>query len=981
MPPLKLRCAIPASMGAKLAQEVQATSGRGARLKDPEMQASLERNLVRDQDMLPHKVKSWFQGVQEKFNFAEKSVRSFRELGDTNGENDLRLMYKQFTTSTNNAMSVAATVTADAFKAIHESPVDGFVKLRESYQLLFVKSNWERAKRGNETVFGKDAKYWEGEYTHLRSTSMPEALETERKVFSLMREIGKDLEEKGQLPKGTVDKNGDYVPHDVLQFLENDLRVTQSKSFRLKLAGHAKRAFGSQKELYSDYHTSIQHYVASMERSKATSEFLGKLVARFGDDKAAELVRKEIKNADGDVIGHTNVVTGVKNPETHGMWRFNNTTWGAQRMQRALGLEQKASFIKSQRELTPDLTDTQIEAHWHETLNLMEGGGKTVVLPKGLVDDLVEWEKGSRNAGEMETLRTLNAFWRRNMTGRIGLYTGIFTNRNSRGDWQQTLRDEPKALSIANDVAIRLFGQHKGVTKYAVQWQTKLTNLASKAVRDKIPGSKTLSYTDEEFAAYRAEADKNGVTVGKFLGEATTPSYSGKNSAMDLYANAGNSKATKLLAKANNKFDEIDSLIKTQDATYRLSKYIVDRMPVERGGKGLSEAQATRANGDTFVDYQLLTPFEKTWMRDGLFPFYTFRKGNTVQWAKRLFDKRIPANERAQAWATVLAFSAVPVLWNHLMDPEGEEKLQNDPRNKYLANTFHLFMGRDDEGNAYYFTDPLPSSDVDRIFNVQQLANKAKVFAKGDRPLSQAPEEIASQLLGTILQNTAGIITDESSPVVKMGFELHANKSFYYKIPIRKTDAPSYVQAAQVGNYLLKTFDRQFATAQGLYFNKASPAVDALRLIGTPINVHRAALSKSNVQEVEGELFGGVIHPQVPKKDKFIEQYERLMKDELTPDEREVLLDNYPTIKDIMAKEYSTLVNERIRSRQDLIKKALVANGFTPEYSMIFKLPDEQREAITEKVKSQTWFRKLTSFTDKDRRQIYQRAMEEAGIR
>lgn len=958
MPPIKIKCNVPGTIGSMLAQRTQEGASEGARFKDARTEEAFVKNLVRDSDLLPQRIKNWVGGVKAKLNFADASKRSFEELGDKNGAIDLQLLYKRHDTKSKESPHVAASLLEEIF-----NPIKTFGQLGETYRIVFARSNYERARRGLKTQHGNGLKFWQGEIDHLNAHASEQAKKAADDIFALLREVGKDLETKGLLPKGTVQRNGEYVPHDVIEFLERDNLMVQSKTFRLSQMAHGKQAHGSEKELYTDYHTSLMHYLVSSRQKIADGEFLGAVMKRFAVPEQGEYVE----------FGGKRRLKDVKDPDKYDVWLYDTTHWNAQRVQRNLGLLNKEDAIASAREIAPDITPKQAEILWLQKLQEMTGSGELVVLPKGLVQDLHNWEIGKFDPAMGSTMRTVTAAWKRNMVGRMALYTGMKHFRDMRGDFQQALRDKDgESLAMSGEVAKRLMGDNKGLLKKVFSWQTKgLNELAARGYQ---LAGKTFSFTEAEFQQYLAEAQKNGVLTGKFIGEATNPAHTIASTSRKLYSRLSPKKHVKVLGEVLNKFDEADHLIRNLESVYRLSKYIRDRQ------RGHSEASATKRNGDTFVDYQLLTPFESKWLRDGLFPFYTFRKGNTLAWTRKLFDPRTPSAERLQAWYTFLAFSAVPILWNHWRDPEGEEKLQNDPKNKYIANTFHLFMGRNEAGEAIYLTDPLPSSDIDRLLNLQQFANIGKKFASGDRSLSDAPGEVGKQFVNVLVDGVAGTFKDELNPLFKAPMELALNQSFFYRAPIRDTKAGPIKQAAQLGNYALKTWDRQYATMQGLFFNKADAHIDALRLLGTPINAHRDYLSKSNAEEAEAQLFGGVTRPQVPKENAFIEQYERLLNTELNEDQREMVLAHYTTIRQHMADRYFVLANERILARQKLIKAALKANGIDEDYSLLYELPDDKRAAIIEKIKDQKWYRKLTFVSDKDRRKVLLETLQEAGL-
>lgn len=954
---LNIKCNIPSSISGLLARETQKGASEGATFKDAATEAAFVKNIVRESDLLPHRWKQWLSGIRAKFNFADSSKKSFEELGDAKGAEDLGLFYKQHQTKSRDAVDKAGVILDKVFE-----PIQSLSQQAEVYRILLARSNYERARRGLKTQHNKDAQYWNSEITHLMANASPQAKAVADDIFSLMREIGMDLERRGLLGKGTVAKNGEYVPHDVLEFLERDNLLLSTKTFRLKPFEHSKQAHGSEKELYTDFYTSLMHYLVTAQQRIADGEFLGKLISRFSKADMGEYLEIDGKK----------ILKRVKDPSKYAVWRYDKTNYNAERVHRALNLHIKDEFVSSMKKLAPDMSPAELDVAWENLQLELSGKGQLVILPKGLVEDLVAWEKGKYDNGMGKTLRSATAAWKRNMVGRIGLYTGMKHFRDMRGDFQQALRDDPESLALSSAVAQRLLAHDKGIFKHIAQWQTKGLNELAKAGY-KITG-KEFNFTEAEFTKYLTEARANGVLTGKFLGEGFSPGATISSASRKLYSRLSEKPHIKALGAVANKRDEIDHLIRNLESVYRLSKYIRDRQ------RGHTEASATKRNGDTFVDYQLLTPYEQKWLRDGLFPFYTFRKGNTLAWTKRLFDPKTPTADRMRAWGTFLTFSTIPIVWNHMMDPEGEERLQNDPKNKYIANTFHLFLGRDAEGNAIYLTDPLPSSDIDRLLNLQQFANIGKKFLGSDRPISQVPEQTALQFLNVLNDGVFGTIKDEANPLIKLPFEFAQNQSFFYKIPIRKTDEPSYVQLAQLGHHFLKTWDRQYATLNGLFFNKAPASIDMARLFGMPINAHKDFLSRTNAEQVEAELFGGVVRPQVPKEEAFIDQYERLMRTKVDEDTRSRILEHYPTIRQLMAERYADLVDDRVLRRQDLIKKALAANGIDPKYSLLYKLPEEQRRVIVDKIKDQKWYRQLTFISDKDRQKVLRGALDEAGL-
>lgn len=189
---------------------------------------------------------------------------------------------------------------------------------------------------------------------------------------------------------------------------------------------------------------------------------------------------------------------------------------------------------------------------------------------------------------------------------------------------------------------------------------------------------------------------------------------------------------------------------------------------------------AAKAAREIPVDYGKFTPDENRFLRGLVLPFYSWTKQNTVGWVK--FTAQNPGKMTGLA----LAPWAVMEAWNNTRFPEVEDGLK-----EYLRERPHIITGFIDENGKHIVLDlgALPASAAAGVLGLQAVPGRISAVMREKITLTEAGKKVLRDVAKAPGKN----VLDLLSPLIKVPFELIANKNFFTGskiVPARKEGTP-----------------------------------------------------------------------------------------------------------------------------------------------------------------------------------------------
>lgn len=278
----------------------------------------------------------------------------------------------------------------------------------------------------------------------------------------------------------------------------------------------------------------------------------------------------------------------------------------------------------------------------------------------------------------------------------------------------------------------------------------------------------------------------------------------------------------------------------------RLIKFSKDLDRIEAGGsakipewidvkgmEGYPIEAAGMANRIMFVDYGAVSPQFAQQIRGFLFPFGTFYAKNVSNWAKyalntkNIYGTNVTADfarntlgqnktHLLEVAGKFLPFMALQQIWNNT----GERAELEDMMRKempWIAHSPHIITGyKDDDGKSTVISFQDPLSMAMQVFGgFDKLPALMTQAIKGEITASEFAEEFGKNIVTGPLKTVWGLF----NPFLKIPLELYANKDFFTNQRISKhglvetakaTDMEhlnyAYDYSKELACYLLKSF-------------------------------------------------------------------------------------------------------------------------------------------------------------------------------
>ncbi len=626
----------------------------------------------------------------------------------------------------------------------------------------------------------------------------PEEKRSYERMNKLLTTYGEELVSDGMIEKTTKD----YFPFRVIDHINKIGLMNFKKGSFQKETPQSSKHFGggSAKHVVNvDVMQVLSDYFRQNERAKAINEFESSVLEKFHDATK--------KDVDGWME-----------------YEFNP----------------KRGYIKLYSTIEKIMKDASVELPKdvrQEIGALFFGGGKKYIVPEGLSKQLSNLYAGLLPS-QIPVVGSITKFFKKQMVSRVGLFNVLFQARNMRTDMKKVINNNPASFSALPQTEKFLFDKinllQKGylhtIDLISLNKIIKQGGRIDKAVRK-------IDIKPEQYEQAWEEFQEGGLG-----GRLTTEAY-------EITEKDFNRKfLMKGLKKDLSEFYEgrgvggflggFDKTMQMRETILRFNQYVYDRFQ-----KNLSRAEAHENVGRTFINYNHFTEFENKWLRNFIAPFYSWAKGNPETVVQSFVKGN--KNARARILAGLLLPSVGGAVWNHLVAPEDEEKLNNDPNKKYIADNFHFATNWfDKNGNRIYMFDQSWEDDIMNYINLTGAVHTGKKLNAGQMNLGEAA---ASYTWDTFYGN-AKTLTGYINPLVKMPFEITANKNFYSGYPIWKENDPEFNKIIKLGLYEGFAFDRNATTIRNLFVGKQDWSMKGMRLSGLPVTSVDLSRSESNYE-------------------------------------------------------------------------------------------------------------------------------------
>jgi hypothetical protein len=374
---------------------------------------------------------------------------------------------------------------------------------------------------------------------------------------------------------------------------------------------------------------------------------------------------------------------------------------------------------------------------------LMVGERPSWIVPREVAlaaSKLREPQGGLAGSAPIKALNKATGWWK------LGIVNPIF---NPRFFWLQVFSD-PWNLYITK---ARAFG--------------KLPKALSEITKETILKHLNLSKGSE---VYKQAEYYNAINSGFFGVE--VPTVQGRASLWRLMSNK-----EKLAEVAKTIPRVIEGLNRERENSFRFARFIYEFE------KGASLSEAARMARETGPDYGNFTPFENTFLRGLLAPFYSWAKENPRFITKELYQR--PGNTIGKIGGMYYATAA----WNETQHSDIESQLEE--KVPYIAERFHIILGKDSAGNPVIFAPQNPIDDYLEFLGYSQNEIRRDIaLATGlDIPgfrvpaglpkpsLGQFGKTRGEELLLAIKYKGINLLT----PLVKEPIEQALNWDFFYE--------------------------------------------------------------------------------------------------------------------------------------------------------------------------------------------------------
>jgi hypothetical protein len=641
--------------------------------------------------------------------------------------------------------------------------------------------------------------------TELEKNLTPEEKRSYERMNELLSTYGEELVSEGLIEKTTTD----YFPFRVIDFIDKVGSMNTRRGMFRKETPQSSLKFtgGSAKHAVNiDVMQVLSDYFRQNERAKAINEFEKTVLQKFHNP--------DMKGKDGWTE-----------------YEFNP----------------KRGYIKLYSAIEKIMRDAAVDLPKdvkNEIGRIFFGGGKNYTVPEGLSKQLSNLYTGLLPS-QVPIIGEITRQFKKQMVSRIGLFNLIFQARNMRTDMKKVINNNPASFSSLPQTEKFLFKKMNLLQQGYLHFIDLASfNKITKQVGRIDRKARGIDIKPEQMESAYKEFEESGLG-GRLTTEAyeiTDKDFNRKFLMQGLKQNLSEFSEGRGISGFLEGFDKT---MQMRETILRFNQYVYDRHI-----KGLSKAEAHENVARTFINYNHFTEFENKWLRNLFIPFYSWAKGNP-EMTYESFAKG-NRNTKARILAGLLLPAVGGAIWNRIVAPEDEEKLNNDPNKRYIAENFHFATNWfDKNGNRIYIFDQSWEDDITNYVNLTGAIDQATKLKQGTVNLGDAT---ANYMWDTFHGNVKTGL-NYISPVVKAPFEITMNKNIYSGYPIWKEDDESYNKMIKLAMYEGFAFDRNASTIRNLFVGKQDWSMKGMRLSGLPVTSIGLEKSPSNFELMNKEIF------------------------------------------------------------------------------------------------------------------------------
>jgi hypothetical protein len=569
----------------------------------------------------------------------------------------------------------------------------------------------------------------------------PEIQNAVNKHLELVGAMRDDLVSHGKIGEDQGFTN--YYPHVVLDYLWNkEAQIVTPKKGKVPYRGYTKEAYGSAREIQTDYLDAMTKRLSQYFYDNAKEDFIRNTVAKYDQtEKLFSQIKTKYKFSEdrklmpGEVFEINNKRYKTFQPET-GNYVYPATTI----TEKAIG----------------KVVSGQVDI---EDIKLGEALAIGRKKPIYLLDEAIanRLEKFSSSPSELEILRTLNKLTSKWKGLTIDFGGTAWNLINLSGDFINLYRVDPAAFSKLPKALIELSKQKWFGGSDLIRLADKLDVTTSGYIKSDAPLSQ------QEFLRFSSDLQQlYGGTIGK-----TREFW---RDVLDLR------ESTPRVAAFFQNLERIQKgeTLKTIDFPPEVIK-------------ALSKERLSAKSAREFtVDYGKFTPEENSMMRGLLFPFYSWTRQNVPNWAKYAIKHPL-----GLAIKFGIFYEAIEV-WNNSMYSDIEKNLT-----KYQRNTTHIITGyKDKDGKDIILSikgDPL--KDAMEVVGLGGTISRLSDLITQRINLSTATKDQLTDIVMSLPTRTGQLLT----PFIKAPIEAVGDVSMLTGTPLYPEEFRGTTEATKEG--------------------------------------------------------------------------------------------------------------------------------------------------------------------------------------
>ncbi|MHC5058815.1 MAG: hypothetical protein ACYTKD_29510, partial [Planctomycetota bacterium] len=718
----------------------------------------------------------------------------------------------------------------------------------------------------------------------LNREAHPDTHKYVRRIRAVLDNIGDQLVARGLITEAA--RRRDYFPHKVIEFI-NEFGQGRGKPGRAKsqqFRGYTKLARSNRRLVDTNVTSVVLDYATQVARHNALDDWYRTEIPRY----AVKRTGKKAVPLEGEFTSKERVAIREGNfgdrtdalyrrlpeylRELEGMQqgiRVEPTTKDKQRVLKAWVEEggyaevspvwgvrvlHQAESSKKVRELLDALRKEGVPIPDAPMVGRFRKGGR-LRIPAILAKRIEELQKHPDIYPAETWFNRLNTAFKRNVTVTWGGFSYFL--RNFTSDFLTGIRDDadPEVRRLAGSITRWLpvadtIGRWKEVNqKIGFERSPKVkAELRKKLVKLE---AKINKFHPEALDAARKAYELGAIGTGFTAEEAGRGQFRvGATAGLERFSGLEGERAwrqvtDKVLTPIRHFADLMSKANERREDLLRTAKFVRDMVG------GMTPRQAFTLNGQTFINYGQLTEFERRWLSRGLLPFWTWTKNNPIRWTRGMRYRP----KRTLAYLGVT--TGLTTLWNTMLFEDEEDRLQNSPFTRHIAEKPHIFLPfNDSRGNPMVITLDEPFADALGVVGLDKAPQMMRRIASGDSPWAVFQDGVKNAVLSPIEK-----VNELTTPFVKALIEAESGRDLFTDKRYLTGEEEGFERLTKAGLRVLEGYHRGFAEVQRARrraertsteeaffrssFHPASPFVRFPSVAGAPTTEEAIAVRKA----------------------------------------------------------------------------------------------------------------------------------------